>query len=440
MLLDYLESRANLALIPQTQLSQADFTLERMQALAAALGQPQQAYPSLHVAGTNGKGSVVALCAAALQEQGYRVGSFTSPHWEGALAGIRINRVPVPLAELEASFASMQPALAEREDWTHFEVVTALAFQHFARAGVDVAVIEVGLGGRLDATNVIAPTVSLITPIDLEHTTILGATVTAIAGEKAGIIKSSVPGGTGVPVVMAPQPTEAEEVIRAVAERHGARVFEVGKEFSFDRGPADLSGQQLTVWHADETASLRIALLGAHQVANAATAYAALKVASEHGLRIGDEAIARGFADARWPGRFEVLRAEPPVVIDAAHSPHAARALAAALDEFFPGRKVTLLLGVSADKDMSGILQPLAPFVDQIIATQSSHPRAMPAADLQHQLLALGRSAAADPDSVIALTKALDIAGDDVLLVCGSVFLVEQVRAAWFADNASQMS
>jgi dihydrofolate synthase/folylpolyglutamate synthase len=388
----------------------------------------------LHIAGTNGKGSVLALSAAALRAQAHRTGTFTSPHWEGALAGIRIDGVPVPLTELEDTFASMQPALAERDDWTHFEVVTALAFQHFARAGVDAAVIEVGLGGRLDATNVLVPTVSVITPIDLEHTTILGSTVTQIAGEKAGIIKP------GVPVVMAPQPAEAEEMIRAVAAKHGAPVFEVGKDFAFDRGAASLSGQQLTVAHGGKSAPLRIRLLGAHQAANAATAYAALKVASEHGLHVGDEAIARGFAAAEWPGRFEVLRAEPPVVIDAAHSPHAARALAAALDEYFPGRRVTLILGVSADKDVAGILEPLGTAVDRVIATQSSHPRAMPAAELQRRLPVLGRSAAAEPDPAAALAAALKQAGEDALLVCGSVFLVEQVRAAWFASGAGRMS
>jgi dihydrofolate synthase/folylpolyglutamate synthase len=213
-------------------------------------------------------------------------------------------------------------------------------------------------------------------------------------------------------------------------------VFEVGKDFAFDRGLADLSGQQLAVSHDGKTTSLRIALLGAHQAANAATAYAALKVANDHGLQVNQEAIQRGFAAARWPGRFEILRADPPVVIDAAHSPHAGRALAAACDEYFPGRKATVLLGVSADKDVSGILEPLHPFINQIVATQSSHPRAMPAADLQNQLLALGRSASAKPDTAAALAAALKLAGSDVLLVCGSVFLVEQVRAVWFGNQA----
>src|SRR3972149_664542 len=211
-MLPSLRSLPDLGAQTQGAMSAGDFSLERMAWLMEVLGQPQQKYPSIHVAGTNGKGSVSALCAAALQAAGLLVGLFTSPHLRGALQGISINGALVEQSELEASFEGLHPYLEQRTDWTQFEVVTALAFQHFARAGVGAAVIEVGLGGRLDATNVVSPLVSVITPIDYDHTSILGNTLPETAAEKAGIIKR------GVPLVLAPQPAEVSEVIRKAAK------------------------------------------------------------------------------------------------------------------------------------------------------------------------------------------------------------------------------
>jgi dihydrofolate synthase/folylpolyglutamate synthase len=269
--------------------------------------------------------------------------------------------------------------------------------------------------------------VSVITPIDLDHVSILGPSVAKIAGEKAGIIKE------GVPVVMAPQTLEAETVLRAVAAENNAPLFEVGKDFEFDRGESDLNGQQVQVKHAGVDTKLYIAFLGAHQAANAATAFAALTVANERGLAVEGRSIIEGFAKARWSGRFEVLQSDPQVVLDAAHSPHAARALAAALDEYFPGCKAVLVLGVSADKDVSGIIEALRPSISRAIATQSAHPRAMAAGVLAESLLALGIQADGEPDPVKALRDALRLVGsDELVLACGSVFLVEQVREALF--------
>src|SRR3972149_8746487 len=199
-MISLLRSLPDLGAKAQGAMSSADFTLERMAWLMAALGHSQQEYPSIHVAGTNGKGSVSALCAAALQAAGLRVGLFTSPHLRGSWQGISVNGAVVEQGELECTFEGLRPHLRQRADWTQFEVVTALAFQHFARAGVEAAVIEVGLGGRLDATNVLTPSVSVITPIDYDHTSILGSRLAQIAAEKAGVIKR------GVPVVLAPQP------------------------------------------------------------------------------------------------------------------------------------------------------------------------------------------------------------------------------------------
>jgi dihydrofolate synthase/folylpolyglutamate synthase len=403
----------------------ADFTSERINSLMDALGHPEQKYPSLHIAGTNGKGSVSAFCSAALVAQGYKVGKFTSPHLEGALAGISIDELRVQMKDLADTYQQLRSILESRADWTHFEVVTALMFAHFARMRVDAAVIEVGLGGRLDATNVLTPLVSVITPIDFDHMSILGNTLGEIATEKAGIIKP------GVPVVVSPQPEEARRSILQTAARLGAEVIEVGKDVMFTRLDSSLHGQEFDVWRASDPGAktrLKIKMLGAHQVGNAVTAYAALQAASRRGLTVSGESIRRGFEQARWPGRFEIVREQPPIVLDAAHSPAAALALRAALDEYFPGQPVVIVIGVSADKDLSGVFAPLRERVTQVIATQSKHPRAMPAEMLAAQLEELGIQANSIADPSTALQMAIDSATEkEVVLVCGSVFLVETI-------------
>ncbi|HRQ92012.1 MAG TPA: Mur ligase family protein [Anaerolineales bacterium] len=421
----YLSGLPNLAQRNQHGLRAEDFSLQRLQRALAALGQPQQAYPSLHVAGTNGKGSVSVLCAAALQAQGHRVGLFTSPHLSGALHGIRVNGMRASEAELQASFEHIYPTLAPQEGWTHFEVVVALMFAHFARVAVAVAVVEVGLGGRLDATNVLLPTVSVITPIDYDHTSILGHSLAEIAAHKAGIIKP------GVPVVSAPQPAEAAAVIAAEAAAQHAPLTQVETQWQAELVSADWQGQHLRLRGAedDEWQELHIALLGQHQLTNALTAYAALQKLDGRGLPVSPQAIRAGFAAARWPGRFERLPGEPLTILDGAHSPAAARALRAALDAYAPGQPVVLVLGVSADKDLAGVLEPLAERIQMVYATQSAQLRAMPAGELAERVLAFGLPATAQPQPAAALQAARAACPrDGLVLVAGSVFLVDEVR------------
>lgn len=398
-----------------------------------ALGHPDRHNPNLHIAGTNGKGSVGAFCTATLQAQAYKVGRFTSPHLAGALAGISINHIRVKETDLEQSFELMLPHLKLRKDWTQFEVVTALMFLHFARAKVDAAVIEVGLGGRLDATNVLKPLVSVITPIDYDHMSILGNSLAEIAREKAGIIKK------GVPLVIAPQPEEARASIVQIAEEKGVDIVEVGKDVLYERVSSDLSGQVFDVWNVsapNQKTELAIQLLGAHQIENAATAFAALQTAPIRGLPVSEDAIRRGFAAARWPGRFEMIQENPPVVLDAAHSPAAAQALRASLDEYFPGRSVIMILGVSVDKDLAGIIETLRARIDRVVATQSKHMRAMPANELRAKLVRIGIEAEAIADAKQAVMKVMDIVKvNEVVLVCGSVFLVELVRDIYIGSS-----
>jgi dihydrofolate synthase/folylpolyglutamate synthase len=436
----YLDSLPDLGACSQSGMRSSDFTLERMEILMQALGHPERQFPSIHIAGTNGKGSVVAFCAAALQTQGYKVGSFTSPHLDGALAGIAVNGVRVQETELRQSFETLYPHLKSRNDWTQFEAVTALMFVHFARVKGDVGVVEVGLGGRLDATNVLRPLVSVITPIDYDHTSILGNSLAGIAKEKAGIIKD------GVPVVMAPQTEEARASILQVANEKNAEVIVVGRDIRFERISSDLSGQVFELTTPSPTfpldkgkgghpTRLGIQMLGIHQIENAATAYAALRIANQRGLTVSEAALQRGFAAARWPGRFEV-HLEPLVVLDAAHSPAATQALRNALDKYFPGRPIIMVIGVSADKDLAGIIDPLRPRITRIVATQSSHPRAMPAGELSTRLAQIGVEAEHEVDGAKATKKAMQfVQGNEVILVCGSVFLVEQLRS-FFTGNS----
>lgn len=421
----YLHQLPDLAQRHQGGLQAQDFSLQRLQGLLAALGQPQQRYPSLHVAGTNGKGSVCALCAAALQAQGYRVGLFTSPHSQGALHGIVVDGQPASGAELQAAFEQLYPHVQTSAGWTHFEITVALMFVHFALMQVDVAVVEVGLGGQLDATNVLLPRLSIITPIDYDHTSILGSSLAQIAAHKAGIIKP------GVPVVSAPQPPQAAAVIEQQARQQGAPLTRIGADWQVELLSAGLDGQQLRIRPGGgEWRQVQLALLGQHQVYNAATAYAALDVLNASGLAVSQAAIQAGFAAVRWPGRFQVLAGQPTTVLDGAHSPAAAAALRAALDAYFPDVPVVLVLGVSADKDLEGVLRPLLPRLQHAIATQADQPRAMPADQLAQRLIQLGlpTQAQSQPQAALAAARAACPPGG-LVLVAGSVFLVGQLLA-----------
>ena len=435
--LDYLYSFVDFSLTHQDNLSLDDFNLDSMRALVTKLGDPHQAYPSIHVAGTKGKGSVCAFCAAALQTQGYKVGLYTSPHLKDFEERIQINGEPIPPASLVELIDAIKPHVEPIPNLTTFHIATALAFWYFARQKVDVAVIEVGLGGRLDSTNVITPLVSVITSLYLEHTSILGDTLPQIAAEKAGIIKP------GIPVVLAPQREAARRVVARIAAEKNAPLTQVGLDCFFGGLGATLDGQSLTVGPAaggpaggsghGNPAELRIGLLGPHQIENAATAYVALQALRKQGIAISEDAIREGFAKAEWPARFEVLRREPPVIIDAAHTPDAAQKLSQTLDEFFPHHPIVLVFGVSEDKDIGGMLTELLPKCQQIICTKSNHPRALDADTLLEQVLPFGCPTTAEGNTAEALDDALKIAADGAaVLVTGSSFVAACARIAWF--------
>ncbi|MEZ0397177.1 MAG: folylpolyglutamate synthase/dihydrofolate synthase family protein [Anaerolineales bacterium] len=425
--LDYLYSFVDYSLKKASELARAHFDLARMFALLEELGNPQRAYPIIHVAGTKGKGSTCALTAAALMAAGYRTGLYTSPHLQDFVERIQVNGQPISHAGLVALVEQIRPAVAKIPALTTFEITTALGFLYFAQQNVDAAVIEVGLGGRLDATNVVVPRVSVITSLSYDHMAVLGNTLTQIAGEKAGIIKP------GVPVVSAPQQDEALAVLERVAAERGAPLLLVGREVTFAAGEHSLDGQTLSIVSRSskdaQPLSLRIPLLGAHQVVNAATAYAALQAS---GLSIGDDAIRRGFASVQWPCRFEIVRREPPVVLDSAHNADSFEKLAQTLDQVFPGWPVTLIFGVSEDKDVSAMLGALGKRLAFVAATRAAHPRALE----PQKIVALAHSLGI-PGEVVepveaALERALEQAGENCLVLsAGSMFVTAEVKTAW---------
>jgi dihydrofolate synthase/folylpolyglutamate synthase len=385
------------------------------------------------VAGTKGKGSVSAFCASVLEAEGYKVGLYTSPHLRDFEERIQVNGDPLSRKDLVALVEQIKPHVAAVPRLTTFEISTALGFWHFARQKVDVAVIEVGLGGRLDATNVILPRVSVITSLSLDHTYVLGDTLGEIAAEKSGIIKP------GVPVVLAPQAEEARRVVAQVAGEHNAPLLQVGKDILYSIQSKSLEGQTLSISRPDnqtEPVILDINLLGEHQAENAAVAYAALQLFSDHGLAVSPRVIREGFASAHWPGRFEVLNPAPPLVVDAAHNPYSMRALKHTLDEYYPDKPVILVFGVSEDKDVQAMFAELQPRVKHVIASESTHPRAMHAQELADEIRPFGCPVEAIPDVAAAVHQALTQAGQDALvLVTGSIFVVATARIAWFEER-----
>ncbi|MFQ5616594.1 MAG: bifunctional folylpolyglutamate synthase/dihydrofolate synthase, partial [Anaerolineales bacterium] len=377
---------------------------------------------------------------------------------------IQINRVPIAPDAFVPLVEAVKPHVAAIPGLTMFEIEAALAFWHFAREGVGVGVIEVGMGGRLDATNVVMPLVSVITSISLDHTPILGNTHAEIAAEKAGIIKKN------RPIVAAPNPRPVRETIARIARERRAPIFgflsqmsgSEGEDYRYSTNEQSLEGQSFLVWNRNERIELKISLLGAHQVENAATAYAALQIARKEGLQIDQDAIRTGFATATWPGRFEILRPDsispdgvrpdgirtdgvrpdgirtdgirtiPPLVIDSAHNVDSTRRLCQTLDDYFPARPVTLVLGVSGDKDVRGILAELRPRITGFIATTSTHPRAMP----PEKLATLANESGLRAIPVTAIENALHLAIENtppngLVLVTGSIFVAGAARTAW---------
>ncbi len=399
--------------------------LDRVRACLDALGNPHLAYPSIHVGGTNGKGSTSLLIASALSRSGYRTGLYTSPPLEFFGERIRVDGLLLPDEAVPPLLEAVLAAAGRRveaRDMTQFEVITAMAFLHFSRVGTDAAVVEVGLGGRLDSTNVIVPEVSVITNVGLEHAEHLGPNVEAIAAEKAGIVKA------GVPVVTAAE-GGALGVIEAAAAKAGSPVIRWGHDFQVERerrGRYRFSGKE---WRL---AGLELGLGGGYQRFNLGVALATLEVLAERGWRLEEEGIRCALREARWAGRLEALGPGPRVLLDGAHNAHASPLLARTLREEFRYRRLWLVLGVLGDKDARAILGDLVPLADRVVLTRSSSTRARDPQEMEHLARAVRDVPChTAPNVADALDWALERAdADDLVCVTGSLTTVGEARAS----------
>lgn len=440
-----------------------DFRLDRMHELLGRLGNPHQKFPTIHIAGTKGKGSCAAMMAAILGAAGYRTGLYTSPHLDRLEERIVVNgqccsedaivslveRLRPIVAALDAippnsADGSASPLAAP----TWFEITTAMALLHFAEEKVDLAVIEVGLGGRLDSTNVVNPLVSIITSISFDHMKQLGSTLAEIAREKAGIIKP------GVPVVSGVMSAEARQSIEEVRRRMRSRLVQLGEDFDFlYRAPRDLDHSAPIGETASEIdflmppdaaepryASLHLALVGRHQAANAAVALAAVEQLRSEGWKIPESAIHRGLAEVRWPARVEIVRRNPTVVLDAAHNVASINSLLETLDESFSAAAPRILIfGTSQDKQIGAMLELLLPRFDHVLLTRyTSNPRSVPVEELAALASQISPTKIEECENpTLAWRRARELASEKYLIcVAGSFFLAAEVRAAIGANPA----
>ncbi len=414
-------------------------SLELIAALTDSLGEPQRAAPVIHITGTNGKTSTARMVDSLLQAFGLRVGRFTSPHLESTTERITIDGVPLSAERFAAAYDEVLPFVelvdkAHDRTMSYFEVLTAMAYVTFADAPVDVAVIEVGLGGSWDATNVADGQVAVATPISLDHTRLLGSTLTAIATEKAGIIKA------GATLVTALQPAEAAEVLLRRALEVEASVAREGLEFGVVERAVAVGGQSLVLQGLGGTYDqVFLPLHGPHQAANAAAALAAVEAFFGGGPRgrIDIDAVREGFAAATSPGRLEPVRSAPTVLVDAAHNPGGMQATVAALADAFDFRRLIAVVAVLTEKDARGILEALEPAVDTVVVTQNSSPRSVPVDDLAALAVAVFGADRVDvtPRLDDALEMAIRLAEEEVplsgvgVLVTGSVVTAGEARA-----------
>ena len=415
------------------------FDLENIRVLSTCLGSPHRAVPCAHVAGTNGKGSTAAMLESILRAAGFWTGLFTSPHLERTNERIRFGGVPISDEDFAAEFESVQSAierlLATGELAAHptfFECVTAMAYHAFRRRAVDFAVYEVGMGGRLDSTNLVQPEVAIITQVELDHENFLGHSIAEIASEKAGIIK---PGGW---VVSAAEKPEARDVIRRRAAALDAKLVEIDEDWKIEKTLATdgCYRAEVRAKGSERQLTLNLALPGRFQVRNALTAAAAARLLAMRGFSIGEDAIERGIRQTRWPGRLERLSTRPAVFLDGAHNPAAARELAAFWKEHFDGRRIWLVDGALRDKAVDEIAGLLFPEAHYVFLTEPPQSRAVSAPLLAEMTshLAVSSEVIAAPGE--AFQKALSLAGpEDAVFVTGSLYLVGYVRAYWIRST-----
>jgi dihydrofolate synthase/folylpolyglutamate synthase len=424
---DYLNSFVNYEQIPGISYAQPGYSLRHVEELLNRMGNPQLAARTIHIAGTKGKGSVAAMIAQVLSNSGYKTGLYTSPHLHTLRDRISINSSLISAADFATTMDEVKPFVESlRQDasfsqLTYFEALTALAFAYFQKKRVDFQVLEVGLGGRLDATNVAIPLVCIITPISLDHTQILGNTIGEIAREKAGIIKS------GCWVVISPQPEEAASIITDICHEKRAKVVQVGKDVTWHKVSGDLHHQSLAIKGRKNNYDVSIPLLGDFQLENTAAAVAALEILASAGFAVSTANITQGLARVKWPGRFQILQQNPTVLIDGAHNVTSMRGLVSNIKAYFSYKRIFLVFGTSCDKDIPGIVNELVSFSPQVIVTRTAHSRAAPLSTLAAEFSKRGINMETRETVAEAISRALSMADrTDIICVTGSLFVVAE--------------
>jgi len=404
------------------------FDLSRIEALLKRLGEPYLAARSVHIAGTKGKGSTSAMIASMLTASGYRTGLYTSPHLHTFRERMQVDSQLIAEEEFAEIVEGLKPdveavnRLSELGELTTFEILTALAFVYFKEKGVDFQVLETGLGGRLDATNVVKPEVCVITSISFDHTEVLGDTLAQIAQEKAGIIK------LGSRVVSAPQPPGASAVIERVCRERGASLIRVGEEVTWRKNKISDSGQSFQLKGMGGDYDLTIPLLGEYQLENAAVAVASLEILANLGAKVSPDRVTIGLSQVRWPGRLQILQHNPLFVVDGAHNADSAMKLREALKQYFDFDDAILIVGTSQEKDVAGIVAELSLLPSMVIVTRSHHPRAVATSELMAEFSKWG----VKPQVAENITSAVDLAlaeakPRDLICATGSLFVVAEV-------------
>ena len=421
---EYLDSFVNYEQIPGISYAQPGYSLRHVEELLNRMGDPQLAARTIHIAGTKGKGSVAAMIAQVLSDSGYKTGLYTSPHLHTLRERISLDGSLISEADFAAAMAEVKPFIESMKQdtsfrqLTYFEALTALVFAYFKKKRLDFQVLEVGLGGRLDATNVARPVICIITPISLDHTQILGNSLEEIAREKAGIIKS------GCWVVLSPQPEEAASVITDICREKEAKVVQVGKEITWYMIGGDLHHQSLVIEGRTGKYQVSIPLLGDFQLENAAAAVAALEILASAGFAIPAADIARGLARVKWPGRFQILQQNPMVLVDGAHNVASMRRLVSNIKSYFSYKRIFLVFGTSCDKDIPGIINELVALSPQVIVTQTPHSRAAPLSTLAAEFGKRDIEPEIRETVAEAISRALYLADKtDIICVTGSLFV-----------------
>lgn len=444
--LDFLRSRIDYERTLAVPYSERNFKLDRMRELVSRLGNPQNAAPIVHLAGTKGKGSTAAMISAVLTAAGVRAGLYSSPHLECLEERFRVDGVPCHSDELADLVDAIRPTVEELDldaeagralgHPTFFEITTAMAWLHFQKRRVDVSVVEVGLGGRLDSTNVCDPAVTVITSISFDHMKLLGNTLAAIAGEKAGIIKP------GVPLVCGALQPEPLQVIADVCALRRAPRFQLGRDFDFQYRAAhglevSPATGRLDYFATDTNGSrswsdLELNLPGRHQAANAAVAITALRLLTQRGIKIPEAALRAGLSTVSWPARIEVIGRRPTIILDAAHNVASVAALRETIVESFGARRRVLVFGTSRDKDVAGMLAELLPAFDEVLFTRYvQNPRSVPPVELlatAEELLQGQRCRVCEtPHEAWHEARAI-VEPNDLLCITGSFFLAAEMK------------